>query len=142
MSRFTSIVIAVVLAAGCSKAASDRPAGITDEMVATADKYAGALEKFANDLEAAGSDCGKALEAVKESSEVGKTIAAGVDVVRAKTLSDPPAKEWFKKAYESRMKNAFDKVKGAAQACDHDEAFKAAIENDELLPRKRVVKPG
>jgi hypothetical protein len=140
MSRFTSVVIAVVLAAGCGKAASDRPAGITDEMVATADQYAGALEKFGTDLEAAGSDCGKALEAVKASSEVGKTIAAGVEVVRAKTLSDDAAKRWFKWKYEAGMKSAFDKVKAAAQACDHDEAFKAAIENDEILPRKRVVK--
>ncbi len=141
MSRITSVAVAVVLAAGCSKSASDRPAGITDEMVATADKYAGALEKFAGDLEAAGSDCGKAVEAVHASSEIGKAIAADVDVVRTKTMTDAAAKEWFKKAYEARMKNAFDKVKAAAQACDNDPAFRTAIESDEILPRKRAVKP-
>jgi outer membrane murein-binding lipoprotein Lpp len=140
MNRFTSVVIAVVLAAGCSKAASDRPAGVSDDMVATADKYAGALEKFASDLEAAGSDCGKALDAVKASSEIGQAIAANVDVVRTKTMTDPAAKEWFKKAYESRMKTAFEKVKSAANACESDATFKTAIEADELLPRKRAVK--
>ncbi len=140
MIRFTSVVIAVLLAAGCSKAASDRPASVSDAMVATADKYAAALEKFASDLEAAGSDCSKALEAVKASSELGGALGEDVDTVRAKTSRDPAAKAWFKQAYEARMKQAFDRVKSAANACENDKAFMTAIEADELLPRKRAVK--
>jgi hypothetical protein len=140
MSQFTRVVIALAIATGCSKGSTDRPTSVSDEMVATADKFAGALDKFASDLEAAGSDCGKAVEAVKASSDAGRALAADIDAVRTKTSSDPAAKEWFKKTYESRMEQAFERVKMASGACITDNAFMAALEGDELMPRKRVVK--
>ncbi len=108
--------------------AGDRPAVVTDEMAALAEKLVGEMEAMGKGLSAAGSDCAKGAEAIKASMEKMKPIAAEAKKHEA-AMKDPAAEEWFKKTYESRMMGAMGGMMTLAAACQSDPAFADAMKS-------------
>jgi hypothetical protein len=111
--------------------AGQRPASVTDEMVAVADDMVVAMEAMGRELTAAGTDCSKGATAIRNGMTAMKPIAK-----RAKAFedqNDPAQEEWFKATYMPRMMNAMQGLMSLAQSCSADKDFNAAIQEMDKL---------
>jgi hypothetical protein len=106
-------------------AAGERPASVTDEMVAVADDMVAAMEAMGKELTAAGTDCAKGAAGIRNGLTAMRPIAK-----RAKAFgdqNDPAGEEWFKATYMPRMMNAMSGLMSLSQACSADPDFNAAL---------------
>jgi hypothetical protein len=103
----------------------ERPASVTDEMVAVAEDMVVAMEAMGKELTAAGTDCHKGSVAVHNGMAALRPIAARAKPF--KDINDPAAEEWFKQRYMSRMMNAMSGLMGLAQSCGSDKEFMDAM---------------
>jgi hypothetical protein len=113
-------------------AAGERPAVVTDEMVALADKMVGQMEQMGKDLTAAGEDCTKGADALKSNMGKLKPIAEEAKKHEA-SMKDPAAEEWFKKTYMPRLMGAMGGMMTLAQKCQNDAGFAAAMKEMDAL---------
>lgn len=113
-----------------------RPASVTDEKVAVAEKLVATLESLAEDIKAVGTDCAKGTTVLKKhTAEVQKMITAGA---KLKETNDDAARKWFKDNYEQRAQLAAGAMMSLAIQCQKDVAFMAAFNALELKKKKSV----
>jgi hypothetical protein len=105
--------------------AGDRPASVTPEMVAVAEKMIGAMEAMGKDLTAAGTDCAKGAAALKDHAAKLQPIA--VEAKKFENKDDKEAEAWFQANYMPRMMGAMGGMMSLAQACQADADFAAAM---------------
>lgn len=115
-------------AADPAAAAGARPASVTDEHVALAEKMVTAMTQFGDALKTAGTDCKAATAAVKAFGPKLKPIMDEASKVQAATDKDPAAKEWFDKTYGPKVMAAMSPMMTTAQACQKDKDFMAAMQ--------------
>jgi hypothetical protein len=140
----THLAIVLALTAACGKSddkpAASRPANVTDEMVATADRYVDLMTKLGADLEAAGTDCKKATAALRARGTEAEAIRDDVQKL-IKGVEDAGATAWFDATYSPRMKAVGARIRPTFEACQNDRELGAAAASNLLLPRKKRGAP-
>lgn len=100
-----------------SDSTASKPASVTAEMIATADRAAVAIETLVNELDAAKADCKKALDVVKKHDAGLAALAKEVDAAKAVTETDPAAKEWMNNYMKGKLAPSVGKMMGVASTC-------------------------
>jgi hypothetical protein len=111
-------------AAPAPAAAMERPASVTDDMVASADKVFDVLTLTVNDVVAAGTDCKQVAAALRKHLEPMKAIAPEAN--KLEDIKDPDARKWFENKYGPKLAENNEKMKGV-MACKDDADVKAAM---------------
>ncbi len=102
-----------------------RPASLSDDDIALADKLVTAIEKMASSINAAGTDCPKVAEAIKSMSGEMTTIAEQGKKLNEKMESDEAAKKWFEATYAPKVMGTMGKVMN--NTCFADKAVQDAM---------------
>jgi hypothetical protein len=105
-----------------------RPASITDEQVAVAQKVVDATTKFVNELDAVKDDCKKATAVLK--GKTGKDLKAAVEEgskLQAQIGNDPATMQWFHQTFGPKMMSTLGKLGGVFNKCRQDKNFEAAF---------------
>ncbi len=102
-----------------------RPASLSDEDIALADKLVGTIEKMAGAINAAGTDCPKVASAIKSMSGEMSSIAEQGKKLDEKIQSDAAAKKWFEATYAPKVMGTMSKVMG--NTCFSDKAVQEAM---------------
>jgi hypothetical protein len=105
-------------------AAGDRPATVTDDMVASADRVFEVLTKTVDDVAAAGKDCKAIAAALRKHLEPMKAIAPEAN--KLEDIKDEAARKWFENKYGPKLAENNDKMK-AVMACKDDADVQAAM---------------
>jgi hypothetical protein len=127
-------------AAGTAAPTSDRPASVTDEIVAIAEKIVTTLEKVSTDVIGTGADCKKMTEAILANVDAVKAIRADSDALKAKHEGDAAMKAWFKAKYEKRAGEAIESMIGHAKKnCENDKAVGEAFAKLDIMKKKEKV---
>jgi len=111
-------------AAPAPAAPAARPASITDDMVASADKVVGTLTSTFDDVAAAGSDCKAIAAALRKHVEPMKAIAPEAN--KLEDIKDPEARAWLDNRYCAKIAEGNQKM-ASAQACKDNEEVQAAM---------------
>ncbi len=110
-----------------SAAASGRPASVSDDLVAKADRAVAAITKLAGDLDAA-ADCKAASEALRTDKQMMQAVMADADQLEhLMNAADDAAKQWFAETYKPRLTAANTMAMKKATQCKDDPDFKAAF---------------
>lgn len=104
--------------------ATARPASVTDEMVASADKVVDTLNKTFDDVAAAGVDCKAIAAALRKHLDEMKAIAPEAN--KLEEVKDPDARTWFENTYGPKLAAGNDKMK-AVKNCSADTDVQAAM---------------
>ncbi|MCX5741198.1 MAG: hypothetical protein NT062_01725 [Proteobacteria bacterium] len=135
----------ILVIAACSNAAPtptptptptpSRPPGVTDALVAVADRMVATLDKLATGLEAAKLDCQAGTAAIGALESERKAVYDEAQKF-GDTDRDPAVKAWFAATYVGKINAAYDRTKGIATACAQDAAFMAALNGFALFPQQ------
>ena len=112
-------------APAAAEAPGPRPASLSDEDIALADKLVGAIEKMANGINEAGTDCPKVAAAIKSMSGEMSSIAEQGKKLNEKIEGDPAAKKWFEATYAPKVMDKMGKV--MSNTCFSDKAVQDAM---------------
>jgi hypothetical protein len=114
---------------------------VTDDQVALADKFIAATEAFAKEVAAAGTDCKKAVAAIKANQAKLAPVVAEAQKLSETVEKDPAAKQWFQSLYIPKMMAAAQIMSPITQACMADPAFKAAAATAMPMGQKKPATP-
>lgn len=104
-----------------------RPAALTDDDIALADRLIGTLEKMATSINSAGSDCPKVASAIKAMSNEMNSVAEEGKKLDARISGDADAKKWFEATYGPKVMGTMSKVMN--NSCFGDKDVQAAMAN-------------
>ncbi len=102
-----------------------RPAALTDEDIALADRLVVAIDKMANGINAAGTDCPKVAEVIESMSGELTAIAERGKKLNEKMQSDQAAKKWFEATYAPKVMGSMGEVMN--NTCFGDKAVQDAM---------------
>jgi hypothetical protein len=127
--------------AAAGSAAAARPASVTDDMVATAERVVATLEKLSSDVVGAGADCKKMADAFTANTDDVKKMKADSDAMKATHDKDEAVKAWFKAQYEQRANEAMmGMLEHAQKNCDKDQGVRDAFSKLELMKKAPAPK--
>ncbi len=111
------------------------PAGVTDAMIADADKSLAAMNKFSADVGGAGKDCKKATAALKGSEAAMTAVVATFTAWQTAGNKDDKIAEYWKTTYDPKFDddNRDKDSKVTFEACQKDPEFAAAMKTNPLI---------
>ena len=121
--------VALMLAlASCGSKKPDRPAAISDEMVAVMDRDVGVVRKVAAALDAARGDCKQAAQVVRDNTVAIATAARESRNYRALAKDDEAVKAWINATYRTKENLAAEAtLQKVARQCATDPHYQAAM---------------
>jgi len=119
---------------------AERPASVTPEMAALADRVMNHMEAIATAAESNQADCKKAGAAMQAEAEKARPDIEKMEEMTEKTRNDPSADAWFKQNYESRLMAMVGKLMPVVQKCQADPDFQKAMKAMEFMGGKKDSK--
>ena len=118
-----------------------RPASVTDAQIKVADEFIAATERLAKEVAAAGTECAKAVAAIKANTPKMAPIVEEAQKLAEAVEADPAAKQWFQSLYVPKMMAAVQVMSPITKACMADPAFKEAATSIPMGQKKRTAAP-
>ena len=123
------IRVALMLAlASCGSKTADRPAAVSDEMVAVMDRDVGVVRKVAAALDVAKGDCKQAAQVVRDNTAAIATAARESRSYREVAKDNDAVKAWINATYRTKENLAAEAtLQRVANQCATDPHYQAAM---------------
>jgi hypothetical protein len=112
-------------AGGDVPAPGPRPASVTDQDVALADKMVSLMEKLSTNVVDAGTDCAKVAAAIKSIGVELSSVMNEGKKMEERLKGDEAAKKWFEGTYAPKVMGPMTKLMGSP--CANDKGVQEAM---------------